>query len=64
MSRKIPNPAQQPGFSVVKAVKSNARDRVGPPPPGRVIPTPEERRTARAAKHKPTLAGLLQEKED
>ena len=37
-------------FSVVKAVKQNARDRVGPVPPERVIPDPEAegRRQAKA----------------
>ena len=45
-------------FSVVKAVKENARERVGAVPPERVIPDPKEKR-ARKPKHKETLADLL-----
>ena len=45
-------------FSVVKAVKLNARDRVGPVPPERVIPDPKQKATAKP-KHKKTLADLL-----
>jgi hypothetical protein len=45
-------------FSVVKAVKQNARDRVGPVPPERVIPDPKQRAAAKP-KHKKTLADLL-----
>lgn len=45
-------------FSKIKAVKSNARDRVGTPPPERVLPDPKQKRAANP-KHKPTLADLL-----
>lgn len=45
-------------FSAVKAVKSNARDRVGTPPPERVLPDPKQKRAARP-KHKETLAELI-----
>ena len=45
-------------FSVVKAVKSNARDRVGTPPPERVLPDPKQK-AATKPKHKRTLADLL-----
>jgi hypothetical protein len=45
-------------FSKVKAVKSNARDRVGTPPPERVLPDPKQKLAARP-KHKATLADLL-----
>jgi len=45
-------------FSVVKAVKANARERVGPVPAERVIPDPKDKR-ARQPKHKETLADLL-----
>jgi hypothetical protein len=45
-------------FSVVKAVKSNARDRVGTPPPERVLPDPKQKAAAKP-KHKKTLADLL-----
>lgn len=46
-------------FSKVKAVKANARTRVGSPPPERVLPDPKQKKTARE-KHKPTLADLIQ----
>jgi hypothetical protein len=45
-------------FSKVKAVKSNARTRVGAPPPERVLPDPKQKLAARP-KHKPTLAELI-----
>ncbi len=45
-------------FSVVKAVKENARDRVGPVPAGSVIPDPKQKAAAKP-KHKKTLADLL-----
>ena len=45
-------------FSVVKAVKANARERVGPVPAERVIPDSKDKR-ARQPKHKETLADLL-----
>ena len=45
-------------FSVVKAIKSNARDRVGSPPPERILPDPKQKLAARP-KHKETLSDLL-----
>jgi hypothetical protein len=48
-------------FSVTKAVKSNARDRVGQPKPARVVET--EPRTGRAVKHKPKLEEILREQD-
>jgi hypothetical protein len=45
-------------FSVVKAVKANARDRVGQPRPERVI---EDRASTRKPKHPQTLPQLLSE---
>jgi hypothetical protein len=50
-------------FSVVKAVKENARDRVGPVPPERVIPDPKQKAAAKP-KHKKTLADLLTSSDD
>ena len=45
-------------FSAVKAVKANARERVGQPKPERVIEdTPSEQK--RKLKHKTTLGDLL-----
>jgi len=53
---------RKPGkFSVTKAVKANARERVGQPPAARVVDT--EPRTGRQAKHKPKLEELIR-KED
>jgi len=49
-------------FSAVKAVKANARERVGQPKPERVIvdaPKAEKRK----AKHKPTLAEIINSEE-
>ena len=45
-------------FSRVKAVKSNARDRVGTPPPERVLPDPKQKHAIKP-KHKETLADLI-----
>jgi hypothetical protein len=45
-------------FSIIKAVKANARARVGTPPAERVLPDPKQKLAARP-KHKPTLADLL-----
>ena len=50
-------------FSVTKAVKSNARDRVGAPPPEVVIPDDKTRAARRTSKHKVTLQKLLQREE-
>ena len=51
---------RKPGkFSAEKAVKANARERVGQPKPARVVAS--EPRTGRQAKHKPKLEELLRE---
>jgi hypothetical protein len=50
--------AKKKVFSVVKAVKENARDRVGPVPAERIIPDPKQK-AASKPKHKETLADLL-----
>ncbi len=44
-------------FSAVAAVKRNARERVGRPPSGKVIP--ERTASTQREKHKPSLADLL-----
>lgn len=46
-------------FSVTKAVKSNARERVGQPKPSRVVAS--EPREGRAIKHKQKLEELLKD---
>lgn len=45
-------------FSIVKAVKENARARVGTPPAERVLPDPKAKEL-RKPKHKETLEDLL-----
>jgi hypothetical protein len=49
-------------FSIVKAVKANARDRVGSPPPEKVLPDPKQKLAAKP-KHKETLADLLEKRD-
>jgi hypothetical protein len=49
-------------FSAVSAVKALARDRIGTPPAGQVVPDRRKSREA-AEKHKPTLGQLLQSDE-
>ena len=48
-------------FSAEKAVKANARERVGQPKPARVVQT--EPKTGRQAKHKPRMEDLLRQEE-
>jgi hypothetical protein len=45
-------------FSATQAVKANARERLGTPPPERVLPDPKDK-ALREPKHKQTLADLL-----
>jgi hypothetical protein len=53
---------RKPGkFSVTKAVKANARERIGQPRPVRVVDT--EPRTGRQVKHKPKLDQIILEQE-
>jgi hypothetical protein len=47
-------------FSATKAVKANARERVGQPKPARVIEE-KAKRTEREAKHKPKLEELIRQ---
>jgi hypothetical protein len=54
--------AKKKTFSAVKAVKANARDRVGQPKPERVL-EPEPREQKRGRKHRTTLAKLLLEEQ-
>lgn len=49
-------------FSVTKAVKRNARERVGQPKPARVI-AGEPERARRERRHKETLTDLLKREE-
>ena len=53
---------RKPGkFSATKAVKANARERVGQPKPARVLAT--EPRTGRETKHKPRLDELIRQED-
>jgi hypothetical protein len=53
---------RKPGkFSATKAVKANARERVGQPKPARVVDT--EPKTGRAAKHKAKLEDIIRREE-
>jgi len=48
-------------FSATKAVKANARERVGQPKAARVLS--DKPRTGRQAKHKPKIQDVLQQDE-
>jgi hypothetical protein len=54
---KMSKPKKQV-FSKIKAVKANARARVGTPPPERILPDPKQKLAAKP-KHKPTMADLI-----
>ncbi len=49
-------------FSAAKAVKANARERVGQPRPSRMIDEPP--RGPRKAKHKPKLEQIIEQEGD
>jgi hypothetical protein len=51
--------AKKQVFSVTKAVKANARERLGTPPPSHPLPTIKDKAAAKP-KHKETLADLLE----
>jgi len=50
-------------FSKVKAVKANARMRVGMPPPEQTLPDTKKKAARSKAKHKPTLGEMLERDE-
>lgn len=52
--------AKKAVFSVTKAVKANARERVGSPPPAVVLPDDKTRSERRTSKHKVTLQKWMQ----
>ena len=55
-------PKRKPGkFSAAKAVKANARERVGQPKPVRVVD--DAPRTGRRTKHRPKMDELIQQGE-
>jgi len=49
-------------FRAVTAVKALARERIGEPRPGQVVPD-TKKKTKESEKHKPTLSQLLQDNE-
>jgi hypothetical protein len=55
--------AKKEVFSPTKAVKANARERLGTPPPSQPLPTLKDKLTARP-KHKETFADLLDTKDE
>jgi len=55
---KSTSKSKKKAFSAVTAVKANARERVGTPPPSRPLPTVKEKAAAHP-RHKETLADLL-----
>jgi hypothetical protein len=54
---------KKPAFSATKAVKANARERLGTPPPSHALPTTKEKAAAKP-KHKETLADLLSKEQE
>lgn len=56
MPKKRKRPAT---FTAVQAVKANARERLGTPPPEKVLPDTKAK-ARRDPKHKETLSDLLQ----
>jgi hypothetical protein len=57
MARSASKPKKRV-FSATQAVKANARERLGTPPPSHPLPTVKQKAAARP-KHKETLADLL-----
>jgi hypothetical protein len=60
---KSSSKAKKKVFSATTAVKANARERVGTPPPSHPLPTVKEKAAAKT-KHKQTLADLLDTQRD
>jgi len=58
----MPKPKKM-SFSITKAVKANARERLGTPKKSFALPTPKEKAAARP-KYKKTLADLLSATDD
>ena len=58
----MPKKKRKPSFRAVQAVKELARERIGTPPPERVVPDRKKKSKSRE-KHKPTMAKLLQSQE-
>lgn len=48
-------------FSATKAVKANARERVGQPKPEMALPSDKQKAERRSAKHKANLSSLIEQ---
>ena len=57
---RMPRKKKKKTFSAAKAVRELARDRVGAPKPGQLIPN---KKKLKEQKHKPTMGKLLQDQE-
>jgi hypothetical protein len=62
-SKSSQSKAKKQVFSATKAVKANARERLGTPPPSHPLPTIKDKIAARP-KHKETFADLLEAKDE
>jgi hypothetical protein len=56
--RSMPKKRKVRRFRAVDAVKALARERIGTPPAGRIVP---DKRKAKEEKHKPPLGKLLED---
>jgi hypothetical protein len=54
----MPRKRKRKSFKAVTAVKALARERIGEPRPGQVVPDRKKKKTGE--KHKPTLRRLLE----
>ena len=61
-SGRMPKRLKKKKFRAVEAVKALARERIGSPPPERVVPD-RKKEQKRKKKHKPTLGRLLESEE-
>jgi hypothetical protein len=59
MSQKKKRKRKKKKFGAVSTVKELARERIGTPPPGQVVPNRKRKREA-GDKHRPTLGQLLE----
>jgi hypothetical protein len=58
----MPKKPKKKRFRAVEAVKALARERIGSPPPEKVVPD-RKKEQRRKEKHKPTLGKLLEAEE-
>jgi hypothetical protein len=58
----MPKRKKKKTFRAISAVKALARERIGTPPPGQIVPDRRKKKKSEE-KHKPTLGQILQESE-